>query len=95
MRSPRRRKLVPGAVPSLDAPIVFPSAQNAVLIGFLAGFTGGLAALALLTWACHAAFGLALVLPGRPPPRQRDPLPEARGGHRPGPRGAARRPPAR
>ncbi|MFH8633846.1 PTS ascorbate transporter subunit IIC [Streptomyces lydicus] len=60
-------KLVPGAVPSLDAPIVFPYAQNAVLIGFLASFTGGLAGLALLTWAFHPAFGLALVLPGLVP----------------------------
>ncbi|MGW3012590.1 PTS ascorbate transporter subunit IIC [Streptomyces sp. NPDC001219] len=60
-------RLVPGAVPSLDAPIVFPYAQNAVLIGFLASFLGGLAGLALLTWVGHPAFGLALVLPGLVP----------------------------
>ncbi|MEU8912818.1 PTS ascorbate transporter subunit IIC [Streptomyces nigrescens] len=60
-------KLVPGAVPSLDAPIVFPYAQNAVLIGFLASFLGGLVSLALLTWIGHPAFGLALVLPGLVP----------------------------
>ncbi|MBU7596419.1 PTS ascorbate transporter subunit IIC [Streptomyces sp. P38-E01] len=60
-------KLVPGAVPSLDAPIVFPYAQNAVLVGFLSSFTGGLFTLALLTWVFEPAFGLALVLPGLVP----------------------------
>lgn len=60
-------KLVPGAVPSLDAPIVFPYAQNAVLIGFLASFLGGLVSLGLLTWAFHPVCGLALVLPGLVP----------------------------
>lgn len=60
-------KVVPGAVPSLDAPMVFPYAQNAVLIGFLASFTGGLVSLGLLTWVFGPAFGLALVLPGLVP----------------------------
>src|SRR5690625_6794843 len=31
-------KVHPGAIPALDAPVVFPSAQNAVLIGFLSSF---------------------------------------------------------
>ena len=35
-------KVVPGAFPALDAPIVFPYAQNAVLIGFISSFVGGL-----------------------------------------------------
>ncbi|HCA88123.1 MAG TPA: PTS ascorbate transporter subunit IIC [Streptomyces sp.] len=60
-------KVVPGAVPSLDAPIVFPYAQNAVLIGFLSSFTGGLISLGLLSWVVGPAFGLALVLPGLVP----------------------------
>ncbi|MFH8557414.1 PTS ascorbate transporter subunit IIC [Streptomyces celluloflavus] len=60
-------KLVPGAVPSLDAPIVFPYAQNAVLIGFISSFIGGLVSLGLLTWVFNPAFGLALVLPGLVP----------------------------
>ncbi|MEU8888452.1 PTS ascorbate transporter subunit IIC [Streptomyces sp. NPDC048442] len=60
-------KIVPGAVPSLDAPIVFPYAQNAVLIGFISSFIGGLISLGLLTWIFHPAFGLALVLPGLVP----------------------------
>ncbi|MET7933052.1 PTS ascorbate transporter subunit IIC [Streptomyces sp. NPDC005322] len=60
-------KVVPGALPALDAPIVFPYAQNAVLIGFISSFTGGLVGLALLTWVFNPAFGLALVLPGLVP----------------------------
>lgn len=61
------RKVVPGAVPALDAPILFPYAPNAVLVGFLCSFTGGLATLALLAWVLGPAFGLALVLPGLVP----------------------------
>ncbi|MGI5347559.1 PTS ascorbate transporter subunit IIC [Streptomyces sp. CA-250714] len=61
------QKVVPGAVPALDAPIVFPYAQNAVLVGFLASFVGGLCTLALLAWVLNPAFGLALVLPGLVP----------------------------
>ncbi|CAL9623812.1 PTS ascorbate transporter subunit IIC [Streptomyces sp. enrichment culture] len=61
------QKVVPGAVPALDAPIVFPYAQNAVLVGFLASFAGGLCTLALLAWVLNPAFGLALVLPGLVP----------------------------
>ncbi|GHH72902.1 PTS ascorbate transporter subunit IIC [Streptomyces sulfonofaciens] len=60
-------RLVPGAVPALDAPIVFPYAQNAVLIGFIASFAGGLVSLGLLGWILHPALGLALVLPGLVP----------------------------
>ncbi|MFF8642968.1 PTS ascorbate transporter subunit IIC [Streptomyces sp. NPDC015345] len=61
------RKLVPGAVPSLDAPIVFPYAQNAVLVGFVSSFIGGLVSLGLLAWILHPAFEIALVLPGLVP----------------------------
>ncbi|MFD3518420.1 PTS ascorbate transporter subunit IIC [Streptomyces sp. NPDC058657] len=60
-------RIVPGAVPSLDAPIVFPYAPNAVFIGFVSSFTGGLIGLGLLTWVFNPAFGLALVLPGLVP----------------------------
>ena len=60
-------RVVPGAVPSLDAPIVFPYAQNAVLIGFISSFVGGLISLGLLAWIFEPAFGLALVLPGLVP----------------------------
>lgn len=60
-------RIVPGAVPALDAPIVFPFAQNAVLVGFLSSFAGGLATLAVMAWAVAPAFGLALILPGLVP----------------------------
>lgn len=60
-------KVVPGAVPALDAPIVFPYAQNAVLVGFLASFTGGLVGLGLLSAWLNPALGLALILPGLVP----------------------------
>lgn len=60
-------KVVPGAKPALDIPIVFPFGANAVLIGFLSSFAGGLAALGLLAVWLNPAFGLALILPGMVP----------------------------
>ncbi|MWP46779.1 PTS ascorbate transporter subunit IIC [Gilliamella sp. Pas-s27] len=41
-------KLVPNAKPALDCPVVFPYAPNAVLIGFLFSFIGGLVGLFVL-----------------------------------------------
>lgn len=60
-------KVVPGAIPALDAPIVFPFAQNAVLIGFISSFVGGLVGLAVLSEWLNPAFGIALILPGLVP----------------------------
>lgn len=60
-------KVVPGAVPALDCPIVFPYAPNAVLVGFVSSFVGGLVSLVLLAWVFGPAFGLALILPGMVP----------------------------
>lgn len=60
-------KVVPGAIPALDAPIVFPYAQNAVLIGFITSFIGGLVGLAVLSLWLNPAFGIALILPGLVP----------------------------
>lgn len=60
-------KVVPGAIPALDAPIVFPYAQNAVLIGFISSFSGGLVALVVLSAWLNPAFGAALILPGLVP----------------------------
>lgn len=52
-------KLVPNAIPALDCPIVFPFAPNAVLIGFLVSFVGGLVSMPIMALA-----GLPIVLPG-------------------------------
>lgn len=52
-------KLVPNAKPALDCPIVFPYAPNAVLLGFLSSFAGGLFALFLL-----GQLNWVLILPG-------------------------------
>lgn len=52
-------KLVPNARPALDCPVVYPYAPNAVLIGFLFSFLGGLVGLFLL-----GQFKLVLILPG-------------------------------
>lgn len=41
-------RLVPGAKPALDCPIVFPYAPNAVILGFLGAFAGALIWLAVL-----------------------------------------------
>lgn len=60
-------RVVPGAVPALDAPIVFPYAQNAVLIGFVSSFVAGLAGLAVLSLWLGPTFGWVLVLPGLVP----------------------------
>jgi len=60
-------RVVPGAIPALDAPIVFPYAQNAVLIGFISSFVAGLVGLTLLSVWLGPAFGWVLVLPGLVP----------------------------
>lgn len=41
-------KIVPGAKPALDSPIVFPYAPNAVILGFLGAFAGALLWLVVL-----------------------------------------------
>ena len=61
------KKVVPGAKAALDIPIVFPYGQNAVLIGFISSFIGGLVMLVLLATWLGPAFGLALILPGMVP----------------------------
>ncbi|WP_276651334.1 PTS ascorbate transporter subunit IIC [Corynebacterium vitaeruminis] len=60
-------KVVPGAIPALDCPIVYPYAQNAVLVGFISSFVGGLVGLAVLSLWLNPAFGVALILPGLVP----------------------------
>jgi len=61
------QRVVPGAKPALDVPLVFPFASNAVLIGFLSSFVGGLVALGVLAVWLSPALGLALILPGMVP----------------------------
>lgn len=56
-------KLVPGAVPAIDCPVVFPYAPNAVLIGFLVSFVGGVVGLLVLALV-NRAFPVAMILPG-------------------------------
>lgn len=52
-------KLVPNSKPALDCPIVYPYAPNAVLIGFVSSFTGGLVSMAIMI-----ATGTTVILPG-------------------------------
>lgn len=56
-------RIVPDAKPALDCPIVFPFAENAVLIGFLVSFAGGLVGLGILI-ALGGTLALPLILPG-------------------------------
>jgi ascorbate PTS system EIIC component len=56
-------RIVPDAKPALDCPIVFPFAENAVLIGFLVSFAGGLVGLGILI-ALGSTLALPLILPG-------------------------------
>lgn len=52
-------RLVPNSKPALDCPIVYPYAPNAVLIGFIASFVGGLVSMALMI-----VLGTTVILPG-------------------------------
>lgn len=52
-------KLVPNSKPALDCPVVFPYAQNAVLIGFICSFLGGVVSMIVL-----GALGLVVIIPG-------------------------------
>lgn len=52
-------KLVPDAKPALDCPIVFPYAPNAVLIGFLSSFVGG-----VVSFIIMMVTGTTLIVPG-------------------------------
>lgn len=57
-------KLVPNAKPALDCPVVFPYAPNAVLIGFLVSFFGGIVGLFILGFINSSIVPVALILPG-------------------------------
>ena len=52
-------KLVPNSKPALDCPIIFPYAPNAVIIGFISSFVGGIVSMFVL-----GAMGLVIIIPG-------------------------------
>lgn len=52
-------RLVPNSKPALDCPIVYTYAPNAVLIGFISSFVGGLVSMAIMI-----ASGTVVILPG-------------------------------
>lgn len=57
-------KVIKGAKAAVDCPVVFPYAPNAVLIGFIASFFGGLIGMGI-TIGMHAGGALAaVILPG-------------------------------
>lgn len=57
-------KLVPNAKPAIDCPAVYPYAPNAVLIGFLVSFLGGIIGLVALGIIDKTLIPVALILPG-------------------------------
>lgn len=57
-------KLVPNAKPALDCPVVYPYAPNAVLMGFLISFLGGIVGLFILGAINSNIMPVALILPG-------------------------------
>ena len=52
------------AIPAIDCPVVFPYAPNAVLIGFLVSFLGGIIGLFVLAFIDKSLVPCALILPG-------------------------------
>lgn len=52
-------KVVPNAKPALDCPVVFPFAPNAVIIGFLSSFIGGIVGMVILM-----ALKTTIIFPG-------------------------------
>ena len=56
-------KIVPDAKPALDCPVVFPYAPNAVLIGFLSSFLGGIVGMIILI-LIGRSIPVAIILPG-------------------------------
>lgn len=60
------KKIVPDAKPAVDCPILFPYASNAVMIGFLVSFSGGIITM-LVLMAMNTAFQtifIPVIVPG-------------------------------
>lgn len=57
-------RIVPDAKPALDCPVVYPYAPNAVLIGFLSSFAGGIVGMIILLLLDTSIPGLPIILPG-------------------------------
>lgn len=55
-------KIVPEAKPALDCPVTFPYAPNAVIIGFIFSFLGGIVSMLIMP-----LFGLPVIIPGLVP----------------------------
>lgn len=60
-------RVVPGAVPALDIPVVYTFAPNAVIIGFLMSVVGGLVGFVVLSLWLGPLLALPLILPGMVP----------------------------
>lgn len=56
--------LVPNAKPAIDCPVVYPYAPNAVLIGFLSSFVGGVVGMLALIMLDKSFPGIPIILPG-------------------------------
>lgn len=56
--------LVPNAKPAIDCPVVYPYAPNAVLIGFLSSFVGGVIGMLVLIMLDKSFPGIPIILPG-------------------------------
>lgn len=57
-------KLVPNAKPAIDCPVVFPYAPNAVLIGFIVSFVGGIVGMFALFGIKAIGIAVPIILPG-------------------------------
>lgn len=57
-------KLVPNAKPAIDCPVVFPYAPNAVLIGFIVSFIGGIVGMFALFGIKAIGIAVPIILPG-------------------------------
>jgi len=53
------QNLVPNSVPALDAPVVFPYAPNAVIVGFFSSFVGG-----IISMLAMVVMNTTIVIPG-------------------------------